>query len=525
MSDSLCWIIYVRVSSDLQMQNWSWLQSQETACREFAKVKGIEVVNVFSDGGVSGKHMSREALDVMIAYLKAENKNYTKISFVIIDDMDRLSRDTVGRWYIKNNVESSWAKLLSLKQNLDSTPEGVLQQNILMSMKQFERENNARRVKDRQRSRMLDGYRPLYPPPWYVHVKWEVGKKILALVEEEISIIKESLELFACWMFVTKEDFRDYVFNQWLKSRRSKKGIGRTFADRLLEERRLWFYAGYIDYKPWDINMVQAKHPAIIDKEIVQKILERLNPKALYKKYTYSEIDHKMPLRSVVVCESCWHVLTGWPSLSHTWKTYFYYSCRQRGCETYGKSFGADKIHTEFEATLETFKIKQSVITLLEVVCKDFHGIIAKDMEKKNTYSAKELKEIDKSIEQIQDRILWTDDTKIISLYEKKLRELLDKKQNLESMSDWASVKQIMDLWKLIEDTKPLLENPSKIRQEVEIEDKRLLIKVLFGNKMSYWKISGLWTSEIPGIYRDLSLFGWANVHYLEVQLKFLNLS
>jgi hypothetical protein len=43
--------------------------------------------------------------------------------------------------------------------------------------------------------------------------------------------------------------------------------------------------------------MVQAKHPAIIDKSLVYKILEKLNPQTLYKKYTYSDIDQKMPLR------------------------------------------------------------------------------------------------------------------------------------------------------------------------------------------------------------------------------------
>jgi len=129
------------------------------------------VVNVFSDGGVSGKYMSRESLDAMIAYLKTENKHYTKISFVIFDDIDRISRTTEFRWAIKRNLELTGTKLLSLKMDLNDTPESVLQQNIVMSMKQFEMQNNARRVKDRQRSRMLNGYRPLYPPPGYVHVK------------------------------------------------------------------------------------------------------------------------------------------------------------------------------------------------------------------------------------------------------------------------------------------------------------------------------------------------------------------
>jgi hypothetical protein len=51
--------------------------------------------------------MSREALDGMIAYLKSENKNYTKISYVITDDIDRISRDVVNWWNLKTIIESS----------------------------------------------------------------------------------------------------------------------------------------------------------------------------------------------------------------------------------------------------------------------------------------------------------------------------------------------------------------------------------------------------------------------------------
>jgi hypothetical protein len=51
--------------------------------------------------------------------------------------------------------------------------------------------------------------------------------------------------------------------------------------------------------------MVKARHPALIEESIVYSIIERLNPKTLYTKYSYTEIDEKMHLRSVVLCESC----------------------------------------------------------------------------------------------------------------------------------------------------------------------------------------------------------------------------
>jgi len=44
---------------------------------------------------VSGKLSSREALDEMIEFLGKENNKYTKIHFVMVEDIDRISRDVV----------------------------------------------------------------------------------------------------------------------------------------------------------------------------------------------------------------------------------------------------------------------------------------------------------------------------------------------------------------------------------------------------------------------------------------------
>jgi len=71
-------------------------------------------------------------------------------------------------------------------------------------------------------------------------------------------------------------------------------------------------------------------------------------------------------------------------------------------------------------------------------------------------------------------------------LYEKRLRDFLDKKEDLESAFGSFEEKQQMDLPKLIEDTRPLLEDLAKIWEDSEIKEKRLLIKVLFANNLSY---------------------------------------
>ena len=52
-------VIYARVSSVAQLQKGHGLESQTTRCREFAKHKGYEVVEVFHDKAVSGGVVDR----------------------------------------------------------------------------------------------------------------------------------------------------------------------------------------------------------------------------------------------------------------------------------------------------------------------------------------------------------------------------------------------------------------------------------------------------------------------------------
>jgi len=59
----------------------------------------------------------------MIDFLTKENKAYTKIQFVIVDDVDRIVRDVAGWREIKLKIQTTGAKIFSLKQQIEETPE------------------------------------------------------------------------------------------------------------------------------------------------------------------------------------------------------------------------------------------------------------------------------------------------------------------------------------------------------------------------------------------------------------------
>ena len=89
-------VIYCRVSSKSQEEEGHGLESQETRCREHARLKGYTVEAVFPDtitGG--GDFMKRPGMVALLSYLDAQpDQNYV----VIFDDLKRFARDTASIW-------------------------------------------------------------------------------------------------------------------------------------------------------------------------------------------------------------------------------------------------------------------------------------------------------------------------------------------------------------------------------------------------------------------------------------------
>lgn len=494
-------LIYTRVSSAKQVREWSWLRSQEEFCRERTWRNEVKVLKVFSDGWVSGKFVSREGLDAMIEYLKNINSKYTKVPFVIIDDIDRIVRDVQGRWEIKAKIENlGWAKIFSLKQKIEDTPEGKMLQSITMSVKQYERENNARRTKDRQRTRMLSWYWCFSPIQGYQFVKDPQGWRILVLVEKDVQIIKEWLELLAEWVILNWGKLRDFYNERGLISRKGNK-INNSFIEKLLNKQSLLFYAWYIDFDTWDIKMLKARHPAIISLSTAVKITDRLIHKQLYKTYEETEIAKQLPLRWSLRCECCKHLMTGAPSKSKNGNHYFYYLCRQKGCERYGKSISNNEIHSAFREHLKHMSIDLWTLTLFEKALKNFWE--EKDRLKKelNRADNESLQEIEGKVQVLQSRIVVTTNDKLVQLYENQMIDLLDEEETIKYKLSKGEFYSDINIQTLFEETKAILENPITIWNISSLELKRLLTGILFNNEIYYNTKSGIQTPSIPLIY------------------------
>jgi DNA invertase Pin-like site-specific DNA recombinase len=161
--DDLQAVIYGRVSSIKQTTVGEGLRSQETRCREFARMKGYEVVAVFSDD-VSGSLVERPGMKSMLAFLRKRRASGT---VVIIDDISRLARGLQAHIELRQLIENAGGLLQSPSIEFGEDPDSQLVEHLIASVAQHQRQKNAEQTKNRMRSRVMNGYWVFQAPVGY----------------------------------------------------------------------------------------------------------------------------------------------------------------------------------------------------------------------------------------------------------------------------------------------------------------------------------------------------------------------
>lgn len=123
-------VIYTRVSSKKQDDNWTSPKEQEKYCREYCAQHNIKVVWVYKEV-FSWKTENRPMLNEAI-----ENAELNKVDFFIIYDIDRFSRQGYGIYsWLKQKLYDKWIVLKDYKNIIwDAT---TVIKNSLLDMWQY----------------------------------------------------------------------------------------------------------------------------------------------------------------------------------------------------------------------------------------------------------------------------------------------------------------------------------------------------------------------------------------------------
>ena len=481
-------VVYCRVSSAAQMQKGHGLASQETRCREFARMKGYEVVQVFIDEAVSGGLINRPGMQAMLSFLRANRKRGNFV--VLIDDISRLARDIRAHLDLRSAISEVGARLESPSIEFGEDSDSILVENLLASVSQHQREKNAEQTRNRMRARMMNGYWPFHACAGYRHVPKPGEGRVLVRDEPIASILQEALEGFACGRFQSQAEVARFLESHDAFPKAGNGKVRYQLANDILTRA---LYAGYIECPEWGVDLRKGKHEGLISFETFERIQVRLKEGAYAP--TRADLSADFPLRGAVSCACCGKPLTACWSKSKTGDRHPYYMCFGKGCERKGKAIRRDIIEGSFVELLDGLTPKQNLYDLARAMFRRAWDMRLDQARAMKLSYEKEGEKIDKQIGVMLDRIVDATSESVVAAYEKRIGELERSKLVLaEKRANIGRPQQrFEDMFEL---AFGFLANPSKLWRSGKIELQKLVLKLTFAQHLAWCPESGFQTPQ-----------------------------
>ena len=489
-------VIYCRVSSAAQVAKGHGIASQETRCREFARMKRYEVQEVFKDEAVSGGMINRPGMLSMLAYLKKHKRGGGHV--VIIDNIDRLARDIKAHLELRVAISESGGRLESPSIEFGEDSDSILVENLLASVSQHQRQKNTEQTLNRMRARVMNGYWTLKDCLGYRYERRDGEGKVLVRDEPVASIIQEALEGFAIGRFQTQAEVKRFLES---KPEYPKARDGVVYDEHVNRLLNRVIYAGYVERPDWGVSLRPGRHEGLISLETYQRIQQRLRAGA--KAPARADISADFPLRGFVLCGDCERPMTSCWSTSKTGKKHPYYMCFTKGCESYRKSIKRDAMEAEFEALLSDVRPSR---TMFEIAKAMFKEAWEQQREQSRTVVQglrRQLAQAEKQISQLLDRVIEASNPRVVAAYEDRIgaleREKLVLAEKLESGGQ--SYRPFEEMFEL---ALSFLSNPCKIWESERLEDKQTVLKLTFSDRLTYDRNLGFRTPKTSLIFKAL---------------------
>ena len=144
---------YVRVSTDEQAVSGLGLTAQRQAIEAEAQRRGLPLVAVHEDAGISGKSLARPGLTDALADLDAGRG-----TVLIVSKLDRLSRSVHDATGLLLRAERAGWGIVALDANVDTTtPQGAAMTQVLAVFAELERRLIGQRTRDALAVRKAQG--------------------------------------------------------------------------------------------------------------------------------------------------------------------------------------------------------------------------------------------------------------------------------------------------------------------------------------------------------------------------------
>ena len=356
-------LIYARVSTEEQAEEGQSIETQIRICKKWAKDNDYRIAEIYKDEGKSATNLNRPALQDLLARCKDD----VGIDAILVQDTDRLARNTLDHLTIKAVLKKKNIKIISISQPMiDDSPEGNLIDTILASVNTFQSQLTGRKTSKVLEEKAKMGWYPGGRPPLgYMNAENSnptstLDKRIVVLNPEVAPYIKQMFEMYSTSNYSVK-----FLAN-WLNKKGIKSVTGGLMhpssVDNYLNDR---FYVGKF---LWNGKTYQGKHEKLIDEGMFNKIQEILGER---NQHASRKRIHNFLLSGFAYCADCGGRFWAEYHRKKSGKEYEHYLCSKCKTNTYVKvedlEQQVEKIFQKIELSKEyTKEIMDSALAMVK---------------------------------------------------------------------------------------------------------------------------------------------------------------
>ena len=348
-------VIYSRFSSENQSEES--ITAQIRACTEYAEKNNYDIVKSYIDRAFSARSDARPSFQEMIVDSAAK-----VFEIVIVHKLDRFSRDRYDHAVYKKQLRKNGVRVVSVLENLDDSPEGVVLESILEGFSEYYSKNLARETRKGLKEVALQAKFTGGTPPF----GYDIDSNNNYIVNElEANAVRRIYQ--ACIDGVGYGKLLDEFQSEGIKTKFGKS-FGKTSFNAILKNEK--YIGRYIYYTDGDAREKKVKPiiiddalPIVVDKNTfmeVQAIMEN-------RKHT-GRLKAVEPylLSGILLCGEC-----GSPMCGHrrqkNGKVYYAYECsqntRKKTCDM--GSFSRDKIEKLVGEYIKSLFSKETLDVIL----------------------------------------------------------------------------------------------------------------------------------------------------------------
>ena len=337
--------IWTRVSTKHQEENGGSLDDQRCRCEKFAKDNGYTIKGYFG-----GKHESAKTPGKLIKEMISAVKKDRSVKYIIVNQADRFSRNAGQAINIINDLKQQDITIVEASTGLDTTtPEGVMMMQFKLSLAQWDNTNRTNKFVSGRKHCMESGVWCGKRPMGYdksgksINAEFTInatGKLIRKAFQRKLQGVENFRiidELSGFGLKVTKQQLHKILTNP--------------------------FYAGKIQSKFTNGEMVEGKHPALVSWVDFLRVQEILSGRTGV--YRHQVETPRFPLKRHIKC-----AYDGTPMTAYTVKkkNIDYYKCNHSGCKN---NISAKSLHSLYEELLNEYTIPTYLQEVFKQIVRD----------------------------------------------------------------------------------------------------------------------------------------------------------